>query len=441
MYRRFGDMMPGCGGFVDITQNAKRLVFCGAFDAGGDVAIQDGRVKVRAHGKVSKFVPQLQQLTFNARAKVNRAEPIEYVTERAVFRRAANGGLVSPKSRPVSNQTRHRRPHTLRRSAVADGRSSRWTRHCSARPSAHQSIVDRRRCHSRSLSHRKRTEETHATSRMCFWSRVVIRDSGAPGRGTRGRIPTGRSDLSFPIPRVEARTSLARLVAQKLGELWGKSVVIDNRPGADTQIGNAAVATAAAGRLHPAHHRDHVHDAQAHGGQPSVRAGQATSCRSRRLPWYPYFLVVGNDVPVKNAQELIALAKKNPGKLNHAISSGGQFILAETMKRGAGIDVVGVRYKGGTPAVQATVTGEVTYHLDTSGSFKAMIDAKKAARARNNRRSPLAPRPRRPYVRRSRPGRRRDHLVDRARGAEGHAQAQSSSSSTHPFRKCLRSRT
>jgi len=92
---RFGEMMPGCGGFVDITQNAKRLVFCGAFDAGGSVAIENGRVTVRAHGKVSKFVRQLQQLTFNARAKGNRAELIEYVTERAVFRRAEHGLVVT----------------------------------------------------------------------------------------------------------------------------------------------------------------------------------------------------------------------------------------------------------------------------------------------------------------------------------------------------------
>ncbi len=92
---RFGDMMPGCGGFIDITQNAKRLVFCGAFDAGGKVEIDGGRVYVRAHGKVSKFVPQLQQLTFNARAKANRAELVEYVTERAVFRRDADGLVVT----------------------------------------------------------------------------------------------------------------------------------------------------------------------------------------------------------------------------------------------------------------------------------------------------------------------------------------------------------
>jgi len=92
---RFGDMMPGCGGFVDITQNAKRLVFCGAFDAGGVVAVEGGRVVVRAPGRAHKFVLQLQQLTFNARARVNRAELVEYVTERAVFRRGANGLVLT----------------------------------------------------------------------------------------------------------------------------------------------------------------------------------------------------------------------------------------------------------------------------------------------------------------------------------------------------------
>jgi len=90
---------------------------------------------------------------------------------------------------------------------------------------------------------------------------------------------------------------------------------------------------------------------------------------------------------------LLALARKNPGKLNHAISSGGQYVLAELMKRGAGIDVVGVRYKGGTPAVQATVTGEVTYHIDQPGSFKGMIDAGKlhVLAVTGDRRSPLVP--------------------------------------------------
>lgn len=75
---RFGDLMPGCGGFIDITQNARHLVFVGTFSAGG---------------KIRKFVPKLQQLTFNAGSSRNRVESITYITERAVFVRR-DGGLV-----------------------------------------------------------------------------------------------------------------------------------------------------------------------------------------------------------------------------------------------------------------------------------------------------------------------------------------------------------
>jgi len=90
---RFGDLMPGCGGFIDITQNARQLVFCGAFSAGGKVGIADGSVSVISRGKISKFVTRLQQLTFNARSRCNRVESLTYVTERAVFARQ-EGRLV-----------------------------------------------------------------------------------------------------------------------------------------------------------------------------------------------------------------------------------------------------------------------------------------------------------------------------------------------------------
>jgi tripartite-type tricarboxylate transporter receptor subunit TctC len=198
--------------------------------------------------------------------------------------------------------------------------------------------------------------------------------------------------IVVPYPAGGGTDALARLVAHKLGEQWGKSVVVDNRPGADTQIGNAAVATAPADGytllIIATTFTMHKHMVPSLPYEPA-----ADFVPIAPIAVYPYFLVVGNDVPVKNVQELIALAKKTPGKLNHGISSGGQYILAEAMKRGAGIDVVGVRYKGGTPAVQATVAGEVTYHLDTPGSFKAMIDAGKlrVLATTGDRRSPLAP--------------------------------------------------
>ena len=218
---------------------------------------------------------------------------------------------------------------------------------------------------------------------FAVWSPTAAPADAYPDRPVR---------IVVPYPAGGGTDVLARLVAQKLNDLWGKPVVIDNRPGADTQIGNAAVATATPDGytllIIATTFAMHKHMVDSLPYEPAKDFVPIAP-----IAWYPYFLVVGNDVPVKNVQELIALAKKNPGKLNHAISSGGQFILAEAMKKGAGIDVVGIRYKGGTPAVAATVSGEVTYHLDTSGSFKAMIDAKKlrVLATTGDRRSPLAP--------------------------------------------------
>ena len=90
---RFGDMMPGCGGFVDITQNATHLVFCGAFAAGGESPSKRVRVEVALPGKVSKFVPRLQQLTFNARARLQSRGVVD-IRHRASRVRPQGDGLV-----------------------------------------------------------------------------------------------------------------------------------------------------------------------------------------------------------------------------------------------------------------------------------------------------------------------------------------------------------
>lgn len=198
--------------------------------------------------------------------------------------------------------------------------------------------------------------------------------------------------IVVPYPAGGGSDAVTRIVAQKLGEMWGKAVVIDNRPGADTQIGNSAVATA------PPDGYTLLVIATTFTMHQFMVASLPYDPMKDFTPIapfavYPYLLVVGNDVPAKTASELVELARKQPGKLNHAISSGGQFVLAELMKRGAGIDVVGVRYKGGTPAVQAVATGEVTYHLDQPGSFKGMLDAHKlrVLAVTGDQRSPLAP--------------------------------------------------
>ncbi len=84
---RLGGDPVGPGGFIDIAQNARKVVFCGGFDAKGtDLGFGDGRLAIRRHGAVAKFVAAVDQVTFSGREAVRRGQEVLYVTERAVFR-------------------------------------------------------------------------------------------------------------------------------------------------------------------------------------------------------------------------------------------------------------------------------------------------------------------------------------------------------------------
>ena len=89
---RFGKKLAGCGGFINISQNARRLVFVGTFTAGGlEVAIEDGKVRILHEGRSRKFIAKVQQVTFNGAYAAELGQPVLYVTERCVFRRTKEG--------------------------------------------------------------------------------------------------------------------------------------------------------------------------------------------------------------------------------------------------------------------------------------------------------------------------------------------------------------
>jgi len=89
---RFGPKLAGAGGFINITQNARRLVFAGTFTAGGlQTEVRDGKLRIVKEGRSRKFVKKVEQITFNGAYAAENDQPVLYVTERCVFRRTKEG--------------------------------------------------------------------------------------------------------------------------------------------------------------------------------------------------------------------------------------------------------------------------------------------------------------------------------------------------------------
>lgn len=92
---RFADKIVGIGGFVNISQNARKVIFSGTFTAGGlKVAAEDGELRILKEGKHRKFVNSVQQICFNGKVSAAGGQEVLYVTERAVFRLEFGGPVL-----------------------------------------------------------------------------------------------------------------------------------------------------------------------------------------------------------------------------------------------------------------------------------------------------------------------------------------------------------
>jgi tripartite-type tricarboxylate transporter receptor subunit TctC len=208
-------------------------------------------------------------------------------------------------------------------------------------------------------------------------SRIAIALAGVlaavlGGGAASAAYPERAVRVIVPSPPGGGNDIMARLAGQKLTESWGRQVVVDNRPGA-----GGAIAFEMAARAEP-------------NGYTLVLGSTNFTVlpEIRKVNYHPIrdfvpvsllaksmnILLVHPTVPAKSAKELIALAKRHPGKLNYATSiATSVHLAAELFKAKAGVNVVMVSYKGMGPALVDLVAGQVDMAFANPAASQAYV--------------------------------------------------------------------
>lgn len=198
---------------------------------------------------------------------------------------------------------------------------------------------------------------------MCF---ALLLGVAAGAAAAAEKYPVGTMRIVVPFPPGGTTDILARHVAQGLGEKLGVATVVDNRSGASGTVGSNYVARAAADGgtllltathhvINPGLYKQLPYDTQKDFVPVAQVAGVANA------------LVVHPSVPAKTVDELIAMAKKEPGKLSFGSTGigGANHLAGELFKLMAEVDIVHVPYKGAAPAMTDLLGGHIPMMFDS----------------------------------------------------------------------------
>jgi len=187
--------------------------------------------------------------------------------------------------------------------------------------------------------------------------------------------PSKTIRIIVPTAPGGAIDTTARVVAGKLQEQWGKPVVIENRPGAAMRIGAEAAAKAAP---------DGYTLLVAHDGTMAINpmAFPDLPYDPRKdfapvglLASIPEAVMVNVGVPAKSISELIALAMRHPDELTHATGGSATLLALELFKAMAGVKIRSIPYRGGAPAVTATIGGETSMIIADLATANAALQS------------------------------------------------------------------
>lgn len=180
------------------------------------------------------------------------------------------------------------------------------------------------------------------------------------------KFPANNVKIVVPFPAGGTTDILARFIAQYLGDQLGVTTIVENRPGASGTIGSEMVAkspndgsvlllTATHHVINPSLYRKLPYDTQKDFSPIAVIASA------------PNALVVTRDFPAKTVAELIAMAKKEPGKLSFGSAGigGANHLSGELFKQMAGVDIMHIPYKGAAPAMNDLIGGHIPMMFDT----------------------------------------------------------------------------